>query len=140
MSFLWSAPKKRRTRKSKGRTAYRKGKIGETKALKFLSRRGIHKITDPRFRVRGAEIDAVVRDGRGKAFLEVKNLSKPVSGSMVEKFGRKIKANQNIASRGIFVSKSGYAPNAKKAARGHHIRLIVYKPPRKRKKSSIWGF
>ena len=130
-------PRRRRTKRSKGRTAYRKGKIGETKVKKFLRRRGMKPITS-RMRTTSGEHDLIVQTRSGKASVEVKNLKNPVSASMVEKFARKVKKDKNIVKRGIFVSKSGYTPEAKKAARKGHLKLMDYKPP-KRKKSG-WLF
>jgi len=91
-----------------------------------------------RLRTASGEHDIIVQTRTGKASVEVKNLKSPVSAAMVEKFAKKVKRDKNIVKRGIFVSKSGYTPAARKTARKHHVRLMDYKPPKKKKTS--WLF
>jgi RecB family endonuclease NucS len=88
-------------------------------------------------RTESGEHDIIVQTGRGKASVEVKNLKKPVSAAMVTKFATKVSKDRNLVKRGIFVSKSGYTPEARKVAKKRGIKLMDYKPPKK-KPSSFW--
>jgi Holliday junction resolvase-like predicted endonuclease len=143
MSFLWGKPKRRRTKKSRGKTAYRRGVIGETKATRFLKRRGYKSLVEGRLRTKAGEFDRIMRSPQGrKVAVEVKNLSSPVQAASVKRFGRKINQEKRhgMVSGGVMVSKSGYSPEAKKAARQHHIKLEKYAPPKKRRSSSLFGW
>lgn len=143
MSWLWSEPRKRRTKKSRGRTAYRRGVIGETKASKFLGRRGYKPVAVGRLRTAAGEFDRIMRSPQGrKVAIEVKNLSSPVQGSSVRIFGKKVRKERKhgLVTGGVMVSKSGFSPEAKKAAREHHIKLVRYSPPRKRRRQSLFGW
>lgn len=91
-----------------------------------------------RLRTASGEHDIIVQTRTGKASVEVKNLKSPVSAAMVEKFAKKVSKDKNIVKRGIFVSKSGYTSAARKAARERHVKLMDYKPPRRKK--SGWLF
>ena len=138
MSFWWGEPKKRRTKKSRGRTAYRKGVIGETKASKFLRRRGYKPVVDSRLRTGAGEFDRIMRSPQGrKVAVEVKNLSSPVQGSTVRKFGTKIRREKRhgMVSGGVIVSKSGFSTEARRAGRESHVKLLDYTPPKKRRRS-----
>lgn len=142
MSFWWGAPKKRRTKKRRGRTAYRKGVIGETKAVKFLRRRGYKSVVDGRLRTGAGEFDRIMRSPQGrKVAVEVKNLSSPVQGSSVRRFGRKVvkERSHGMVSGGVLVSKSGFSPEARRAAKEEHVKLIKYAPPKK-KRRSLFGW
>lgn len=137
MSLFWGEPKKRRTKKRRGQTAYRKGQIGETKASKFLRRRGYKPIVNGRLRTRAGEFDRIMRSPQGrKVAVEVKNLSSPVQASSVQKFGRKVgqEKKHGMVSGGVMVSKSGYSSDAHKVAREQHIKLIKYAPPQEKEK------
>jgi len=90
-----------------------------------------------RMRTASGEHDLIVQTRSGKASVEVKNIKNPVSASMVEKFARKVNKDKNIVKKGIFVSKSGFTQEARKVARKKHVRLMDYKPP-KRKQRSLW--
>ncbi len=143
MTFWGEKPlKKRRTKKRRGETAYRKGKIGETKASSFLRRRGYTPLVDGRLRTRAGEFDLIMRSPQGrKVAVEVKNLSIAVQSTSVEKFGKKVEQEKKhgMVSSGVMVSKSGYSTNAKKEAKEYHIKLIKYTPPKKRKGRSFFG-
>ena len=142
MSWFWGEPKKRQTKKRRGKAAYRKGKIGETKATRFLTRRGFKPVVSGRLRTGAGEFDRIMRSPQGrKVAVEVKNLSSPVQGSTVRKFGRKVRREKKhgIVSGGLIVSKSGFSPEAKRAGREEHVRLLDYKPPRK-KRRSLFGW
>jgi hypothetical protein len=143
MSFFWSEPRRRRTKKRRGKTAYRKGVIGESKASKFLRRRGYKPVVEGRLRTGAGEFDRIMRTPQGKKVaVEVKNLSSPVQGSSVRKFGRKVarERRHGMVSGGVIVSKSGYSPEAKKAAREEHVKLVEYKPPKRRKIRSLFSW
>lgn len=74
--------------------------------------------------------------------VEVKNLSAPVQGSSVRKFGKKVarERRHGMISGGVMVSKSGYSPEAKKAAREEHVKLVKYAPPKRKKSWSLFGW
>lgn len=76
-----------------------------------------------------------------KVAVEVKNQSAPVQGASVRKFGRKVEREKKhgMVSGGVMVSKSGYSPAARIAAREEHVKLIKYTPPKK-KRRSLFGF
>ena len=142
LSLFWSEPRKRRTKRSKGKTAYRKGGIGETKASKFLRRRGYKSVVEGRLRTGAGEFDRIMRSPQGrKVAVEVKNLASPVQGSSVRRFGRKVRKEKRhgMVSGGVLVSKSGFSPEAKRAAREEHVKLIKYAPPKK-KRRSLFGW
>jgi len=100
--------------------------------MKFLKRRGMSPI-DRRLRTTSGEHDLLVKTKRGKAYVEVKNISKPVSAATVRKLAKHVSRDKNIVNRGIIVAKSGYTPEAKKIARKSHVKLMDYKPPKKKK-------
>src|SRR2546425_8823890 len=97
MSWLWAEPRRRRkTKKQKGRTAYRKGKVGETKVERLLSRRGFTPMI-ARFRTKGGEIDRIMRDPHNrKVAVEVKNLSSPIQGAAMENLPRKSNSRRSM--------------------------------------------
>ncbi len=142
MSF-WDKPRRKRiTKQQRGRTAYRKGKVGETKAERFLTRRGFTPITD-RFRTKGGEIDRIMRDRHNrKVAVEVKNLSSPVQASTVRKFAGKVgfERKHGTVSGGVIVSKSGYSDGAAKVARENRIKLMKYTPPKKKPRRGLFAF
>ena len=143
MSWFWGEPRKRRTKKIRGKTAHRKGVIGETKASRFLRRRGYTPVVEGRLRTGAGEFDRIMRSPQGrKVAVEVKNLSSPVQAASVRKFGRKINKEKRhgMVSRGVMVSKTGYSPEAKKAARKYRVKLIKYAPPKKRRSKSLFGW
>ncbi len=72
-----------------------------------------------------------------KVAVEVKNVSSPVQGSTVRSFGRKVRGEKKhgMVSGGVIVSKSGFSPEAKRAAREEHVKLVKYSPPKKRRRS-----
>jgi Holliday junction resolvase-like predicted endonuclease len=137
LSFLWGEPRKRRTKKSRGKTAYRKGVIGESKAAKFLRRRGYKAVVEGRLRTGAGEFDRIMRSPQGrKVAVEVKNLSSPVQGASVRRFGRKVRQEKKhgMVSGGVLVSRSGFSSEAKRAAREEHVRLVQYVPPKKKRR------
>jgi len=142
LSLFWSKPKRRHTKKRKGKTAYRKGVIGETKASKFLRRRGYKTVVEGRLRTGAGEFDRIMRSPRGrKVAVEVKNLSYPVQGSSVRRFGKQVRKEKRhgMVSGGVLISKSGFSPEAKRAAKEEHVKLVKYVPPR-RKRRSLFGW
>ena len=142
MSF-WDKPRRKRiTKRQRGRTAYRKGKVGETKAEGFLTRRGFKPITD-RFRTKGGELDKIMRDPHNrKVAVEVKNLRSPVQAAVIRKFANKVgyERKHGTVSGGVVVSKSGYSDGAAKVARENRIKLMKYTPPRKKRQRGLFSF
>lgn len=143
---IWSwgnEPKKRKTKRRRGQTAYRKGTIGETKATGFLRRRGYSPIVLGRLRTNAGEFDRIMRSPQGrKVAVEVKNLSSPVQATSVKKFAKKVaqERRHGMVSNGVMVSKSGFSPQAKKVARGQHVKLIKYAPLKRKRSRSLFGW
>jgi RecB family endonuclease NucS len=130
------------TKQRRGRAAYRKGRVGETKAQRFLTRRGFKLITD-RFRTKKGELDRIMRDPHNrKVAVEVKNLSSPVQAAAVRKFASKIgfERKHGTVSGGVIVSKSGYSDGAAKVARQNRIKLMKYTPPKKKRRRGLLAF
>jgi HJR/Mrr/RecB family endonuclease len=76
-----------------------------------------------------------------KVGVEVKNQKSPVQASAVRKFARKIgfESKHGTVSGGVIVSKSGYSNEARKVARENRIKLIKYAPPKKKRRSGLFG-
>jgi len=143
MLSFWDKPRRKRiTKQQKGRTAYRKGKVGETKAERFLTRRGFTPLTD-RFRTKVGEIDRIMRDPHNrKVAVEVKNLRSPVQAATIRKFASKVglERKHGTVSGGVIVSKSGYSDGATKLARENRLKLMKYAPPKKKPRRGLFGF
>jgi len=122
--------RKRRTKKARGKTAYRKGKRGENDAEAFLTRRKF-KIEARRYRRLGMEFDLMIGKGGKHYLVEVKNLSKKVQKGLVEKFHKKLiayrKKDKSTKHRGIFMSKKGFEASALTTAKVAGIKTFTFK-------------
>ncbi len=138
VDLLFGKPKQRRiTPRMMGKSAYRKGKIGETKTKKFLSRRGIKPIEGTeRMRTDAGEYDYIARDRAGRhVAVEAKFRKSPVTSTDVASLKNKMKSEG--ISKAVIVTKTGATGRAEELAKKNRIKIMEYVPPQRKEKGFL---